>query len=78
MEKVKKYQHGFVLNPFVLSPTDTVADVIKCKEKFGFGGIPITDSGKLGGKLVGIVCSRQIFMVSIISHIFISYCIQGY
>merc|ERR1712038_1300678 len=48
--KVKKYQHGFVLDPYVLSPTHTVQDVLDCKRKHGFCGIPITNDGKMGGK----------------------------
>ena len=57
---MKKYQHGFVLNPYVLSPNHKVQDVIRCKEQHGFCGIPITDTGKIGGKLLGIVTSRDI------------------
>ena len=50
VKKVKKYQHGFVLNPYVLSPDNSVQDVLDCKSKFGFCGIPITHDGKMGGK----------------------------
>lgn len=59
VSKVKKYQHGFVLDPFVLSPEHTVQDVQDCKKKYGFCGIPITKNGKMGGRLMGIVTRRD-------------------
>jgi len=60
VSKVKKYQHGFVLDPITLGPAHMVADVSAVKAKYGFTGIPITDNGRMGSKLVGIVTSRDI------------------
>lgn len=54
------YKNGFITNPACLSPTDTIADVLALKEKFGFSGVPITETGQLGSRLCGMVCSRDI------------------
>ena len=43
-----------------MSPRDLVADVIASKKNCGFSGIPITETGKIGGKLVGLVTQRDI------------------
>ena len=43
-----------------MAPCDLVADVLASKKKCGFSGIPITETGKIGGKLVGLVTQRDI------------------
>lgn len=60
VRQVKKFENGFITDPICLKPSATVSDVLSIKEKLGFGGIPITDSGFLHSKLLGIVTARDI------------------
>lgn len=57
---VKKYKNGFIANPACLSPDHMILDVDKLKDQYGYSGVPITSDGKMGSKLVGIVCHRDI------------------
>lgn len=60
MNTFQKYKQGFILNPLVMSPAQSVADVIEAKKQYGFSGIPITETGQMGGKLVGLVTQRDV------------------
>lgn len=42
VRKVKRFENGFILDPVVLSPTTTVGEAKQLKEKWGFGGFPVT------------------------------------
>jgi len=42
VRKVKRFENGFILDPVVLSPKTTVAEAKALKEKWGFGGFPVT------------------------------------
>jgi IMP dehydrogenase len=42
VRKVKRYENGFILDPVVLGPMTTVGEAMQLKEKWGFGGFPVT------------------------------------
>ncbi|CAD2090246.1 inosine-5'-monophosphate dehydrogenase, putative [Plasmodium vinckei brucechwatti] len=55
VKKVKRFENGFIFDPYTFSPEHTVADVLSVKNKVGYKSYPITSDGKIGSKLVGII-----------------------
>ncbi len=60
VRKVKRFENGFITDPVVLGPSNTIADVDEIHEAHGFGGIPITEDGTRNGRLIGIVTNRDV------------------
>ena len=60
VRKVKRWRNGFILEPLVLSPNHTIAHIDDIKNKMGFCGIPITEDGCTHGKLLGIICNKDV------------------
>lgn len=56
---VKKYKNGFINDPICMSPDDTAEDVFRMKSKKGFSSFPITECGRMGGRLLGIISNRD-------------------
>ncbi|KAI4839441.1 inosine-5'-monophosphate dehydrogenase [Plasmodium brasilianum] len=55
VKKVKRFENGFIFDPYTFSPEHTVSDVLETKNKVGYKSYPITVDGKVGSKLVGII-----------------------
>lgn len=60
VRKVKKYEHGVILEPVTVQVTDSVADAIAKTKKNRVSSAPVMD----GTDLVGIVTSRDIRFVT--------------
>ncbi len=57
--RAKNYKAGFVPSDSNLRPDDTLADVLRLKERTGHSTMAVTADGTAAGKLVGIVTSRD-------------------
>jgi len=59
VRRVKRFENGFILDPFTVSGNSTLADLDDIKHKYGFSGCPVTQDGKLHSRLIGIVTTRD-------------------
>ncbi|VWU51063.1 inosine-5'-monophosphate dehydrogenase, putative [Hepatocystis sp. ex Piliocolobus tephrosceles] len=55
VKKVKRFENGFIFDPYTFSPEHTIADVLETKHRVGYKSYPITVDGKVGSKLVGTI-----------------------
>jgi len=60
VSKVKKYEHGVILDPITVQVTTCVADVLKVTEENNISSVPVMD----GDKLVGLVTGRDLRFVT--------------
>jgi len=56
VDKVKRSEHGVIVDPFFLSPDHLLSDADELMRKYRISGVPIT----VKGKLVGIITNRDI------------------
>ncbi len=59
VKRAKNYKAGFVKSDSNVSPEDTMADVVRLKEKTGHSTVAVTSDGTSEGKLLGIVTGRD-------------------
>ncbi len=56
IDKVKRSEHGVIVDPFYLSASHLLSDALNLMEKYRISGVPITENGKL----IGIITNRDI------------------
>ena len=49
VDRVKRAEHGVIVDPVTLPPTASVEDAIRIMDERNIGGVPITEHGKLKG-----------------------------
>lgn len=57
VDKVKRSEHGVIVDPFHLSPDHMISDAMELMERYRISGVPITNEQ---GKLVGILTNRDL------------------
>ena len=55
--KVKRSEHGIIVDPLFLAPDNILADAVKMMEHYHISGVPICDPD---GKLQGIITNRDL------------------
>ncbi|MBF7096644.1 IMP dehydrogenase [Alkalibacter mobilis] len=56
VDKVKRSEHGVIVDPFFLHPENIIGDALELMERYRISGVPITEDGKL----VGIITNRDL------------------
>ena len=60
VDKVKRSENGVIVNPFFLSPNDSVFDADALMGKYKISGVPVVENGKL----VGILTNRDLRFIT--------------
>lgn len=55
VDKVKRSEHGVIVDPIFLSPQNLLSDAEELMQKYKISGVPVTENGKL----VGIITNRD-------------------
>ena len=57
VDRVKRCEHGVIVNPFYLQPDNKVSDALEIMQRYRISGVPIVDEAHT---LVGIITNRDI------------------
>jgi IMP dehydrogenase len=56
VDKVKRSEHGVIIDPFHLEPHNRISEALQLMERYRISGVPITENGVL----VGIITNRDL------------------
>lgn len=60
VKRVKRYSNGFIPDPVVLNPETCIMQLLEYQGMYDFTSFPITETGKLGSKILGIIAKRDV------------------
>jgi IMP dehydrogenase len=60
VRKVKRYENGFIMDPVVIDRNTTVGEARALKEKWGFGGFPVTGESQYSSLSSLVQCFTMI------------------
>ena len=64
VRKVKRSANGVITDPVTLPPQAPVSEMRRLMDQQNISGVPITDSGRPDGKVVGIITRRDMVFLS--------------
>eukprot|EP00927_Polykrikos_kofoidii_P002640 TRINITY_DN11060_c0_g1_i1.p1 TRINITY_DN11060_c0_g1~~TRINITY_DN11060_c0_g1_i1.p1 ORF type:complete len:581 (-),score=92.51 TRINITY_DN11060_c0_g1_i1:171-1823(-) len=64
VKKVKKFESGFITDPVCILPTMSLEELDKLRLTSGFSCFPVTEDGRVGSRLLGLVTKRDTDFVS--------------
>ncbi|ESL06509.1 inosine-5'-monophosphate dehydrogenase [Trypanosoma rangeli SC58] len=67
VRSVKLFRNGFIMKPKSVSPDTPISVIQDINSEKGISGILVTEDGRHDGKLLGIVCSKDIDFVKDVS-----------
>ncbi len=60
VDRVKRSESGMIVNPITLSPSNRIYEAHDLMERYQISGVPITEDGRMEGRLVGILTNRDL------------------
>lgn len=59
VRRVKSYRAGMIMEPVCLQPGTTLQELFALEKRSGFSGFPVTEDGRVGSRLLGVVSKRD-------------------